>query len=176
MSYIDNTIQGWMGPEELQWLFQQAQQMETIVEIGAWRGKSTHALLSGCPGTVYVVDHWFGTPSERCSAHKDAATQDIFKQFMKNVGHFPNLRVLRGNSVEVAATFADKSIDMCFIDGDHSYEAVSADIKAWLPKTKKLICGHDIVNTDVNQAVIENFPEFKCGPWRIWYELLSAPI
>lgn len=74
MSYIDNTIQGWMSPEEL---------------LGAWRGKSTHALLSGRSGTVYVVDHWLGTPSERHSAHKDAATQDIYKQFMKNVGHFP---------------------------------------------------------------------------------------
>ena len=38
MSYIDNTIQGWMSPEEL---------------LGAWRGKSTHALLSGGPWRIW---------------------------------------------------------------------------------------------------------------------------
>jgi len=43
---------------------------------------------------------------------------------------------------------------MVFIDGDHSYEGGAADIAAWLPKTRKLLCGHDY-NTPVWPGVTE---------------------
>ena len=32
---------------------------------------------------------------------------------------------------------------MVYIDGRHFYEGVKEDILYWLPKTKKVICGHD---------------------------------
>ena len=32
---------------------------------------------------------------------------------------------------------------MIFIDGCHEFLSIMRDIKIWLPKTKKIICGHD---------------------------------
>jgi len=50
-----------------------------------------------------------------------------------------------------------------FIDADHSYEAVKADINAWYPKVKVggYLCGHDFIlgnpEDTVNKAVTEIF-------------------
>jgi predicted O-methyltransferase YrrM len=50
-------------------------------------------------------------------------------------------------------------LDMVFIDADHKYEIVIADIRAWLPKVKPggILCGHDYrrPGDDVNRAVDE---------------------
>jgi hypothetical protein len=139
-----NLIDGWMSPEDLEFLFESAKRMSSIVEIGSWKGRSTHALLSGCPGTVHAVDHFKGSLAPQASGlAREAARVDIHAEFLRNVGHFPNLVVHRMKSLEAAPGFLDKSIDMVFIDGEHLYEDVKADILAWLPKTVKLICGHD---------------------------------
>ena len=68
---------------------------------------STYALLNGCHGPVYAVDHWLGSPNELDAAHKEAKTQDIYAQFMANVGHFKNLVVRKMDSVTAAAHLND---------------------------------------------------------------------
>lgn len=155
MTY-NNDIDGWMGYEELQWLYNTAGCMETIVEIGSWKGRSTHALLSGCEGTVWAVDHFKGS-NGREFLLAEAKEKDIHKIFLGNVGHFKNLKVLKMNSLKASEQFEDGSVDMVFIDGDHAYEAVKADIKAWFPKARKLICGHDYPFRGVRKAVHEIF-------------------
>lgn len=157
MSY-SNDIIGWMSPLELQWLYSTAKEMDTIVEIGCWKGRSTHALLSGCSGTVHAVDHFKGNLDPgSVSVAEEAARVDIYAELMRNVGHFPNLVVHQMTSLEAVSLFADKSIDMVFIDGEHLYEHVKADILAWLPKTKKIICGHDYCWLAVGLVVNEIF-------------------
>lgn len=49
------------------------------------------------------------------------------------------------SSVSAASLIRDRSLDLVFIDGDHSYGAVQQDILAWMPKIKSggIICGHD---------------------------------
>jgi len=67
-------------------------------------------------------------------------------------------------SVDASDKILDNSIDLCFIDADHGYKYVLADIKAWLPKVKagKIICGHDYSKTQhpgVVKAVHESFKD-----------------
>ena len=145
-----------MRPPDLQWLFDTAKEMESVVEVGCWKGRSTHALLSGCKGTVYAVDHFLGSVAEP-KAHAEAKIADIHKIFMNNVGNFKNLEVLKMDSASAARQFEDNSVDMVFIDGGHTYEEVLADIKQWLPKAKKMICGHDREYEEVKKAVTEMF-------------------
>jgi len=171
MPYVTPNIQGWMDESCMQWLYEQAQTMKSIVEVGSWRGRSTHALLSGCPGPVFAVDHFQGNPDERNGAHIDAVTQDIFAQFWANVGSFKNLVVLRMPSVEAAQYFAPASVDMVFIDGCHVYNDVLADLTAWRPKCRRLLCGHDASYDSVNKALSAlGLPMNKvsnAGIWRI---------
>ena len=161
-----NDIQGWMSVKELDWLLQTAKSMSSIIEIGSWKGRSTHALLTGCKGTVTAVDTFLGTPNEE--AHKGVT--NLYEDFMKNVGHFPHLKVIKSDSIE--ASKQTESADMIFIDGDHSYEAVKADIEVWLPKCKKIICGHDIQYGGVIKAVTEKFGLVKTID-TIWYKILE---
>lgn len=163
-----NEIEGWMAPDELNWLYTTALEMDSVIEIGSWKGKSTHALLSGCKGQVIAIDTWKGTKGEEGNPHIEAEQHDIFTDnFMKNVGMFPNLKPMKMTSLEAAALIPDKSADMVFIDGDHSYEAVKADIEAWLPKARKIICGHDYQWHSVQEAVTEKFGEIDTAE-TIW--------
>lgn len=150
----NSDIVGWARPAELGWLHSTAQEMSSVVEVGSWKGRTTDALLAGCKGTVWAVDHFKGSKTERNSYHREATEKDISKIFLENVGHYKNLKLLKMDSLEAAKRFEDKSVDMVFIDGGHTYEEVKADIKAWLPKAKKMICGHDY-SGDVECAVHE---------------------
>jgi hypothetical protein len=148
-----NDIDGWMNPDELLWLYRTAKNMTNVVEIGSWKGKSTHALCSGCKGQVFSVDHFQGTLHE--ATWKPAHEQDIYPIFLSNVGHFGNLTSIKSSSLEAAPKFEDASIDMVFIDGGHGYEEVLGDIEAWFPKCRRMICGHDYGWTGVKKAVEE---------------------
>lgn len=170
-------IEGWMTDKELQWLHTQASQMESAVEVGCWKGRSTLVFLDACKGWVTAVDHWKGSEEGDELLVKAAKDQDVFGQFMANVGNAPNLRVLTMESWE-AATVVEGKVDMVFIDATHNYEDCLADIKTWLPKTKKLICGHDYseVWPGVVRAVNETFG-VETGGFNvcdtIWYKWLD---
>src|SRR5512139_3381685 len=138
----DPQIFGWMSIGELRWLYETAQQMESIVEVGVWKGRSTHALCSGCKGIVIAVDHWKGSRAEQTSNHKEANEKDVCQDFWANVGHFRNLSILRMESTKAAGLFHEKSVDMVFIDGGHEFEEVLNDLRFWIPICKKLLCGH----------------------------------
>lgn len=124
-------IWGWMSPDELWWLHETAKTMDSIVEVGSLRGRSAYALLSGCPGPVYCIDPW------------NDEGEHAYPAFMGDCGHFPNLVAVKGYSPQVIAAHAIPDVDMVFIDGNHDEAQVRADIAAWLPKTRRLICGHD---------------------------------
>ncbi len=70
----------------------------------------------------------------------------------------PNISLMRSRSVEAAELLAyseDREsflgttnlLDFVYIDGDHSYEGVLADIDAWWPLIRSggFLCGHDWV-------------------------------
>ena len=154
------TIPGWMQKEELNWLFEQAKTHWTIVEVGSWFGRSTHALLSGTPGDVWAVDHFQGSFNELDGEHKYAVEHgDVKQRFLSYVGHFPWLHVVEAESTEAAKKFEDGSLDMVFIDATHIFTYVLADLRAWAPKLHVggMLCGHDWTWSDVVTAVVKFF-------------------
>lgn len=177
--YPDNGIDGWMRFPELQWLYKTAKKHTNIVEVGSWKGKSTHALLTGqIIGTVTAIDTWQGSKDIQDMTNALAKQEDVYKTFRKNVGYFENLKIIRKSSVEAAKDFQDGSIDFLFIDAGHTKEEVKEDAKVWLPKMKPngLISGHDYqpdVWMGVCEAVDEIFgkPDGVCDS--IWWVDLS---
>ena len=66
---------------------------------------------------------------------------------------------IRKPSLQAAQDFADRSIDIVFIDAAHEYDPVKEDILAWLPKVKLggILSGHDYLCDGVKKAVDEIF-------------------
>lgn len=133
-----------MSHIELLFLYEQAQKMDKIVELGSYAGRSTYALCSGCPGNVITIDDFSMTGP---IGIRDSIGRP---ELEKNVGHFSNLEILEGDSCKFV-----QDADMVFIDADHEYEGVKRDIEAWKPYVKKLICGHDYDFEGVRKAVLE---------------------
>lgn len=153
LSYTSE-IDGLINDIEADWLYNIAKTMTSIIEIGSYRGKSTHALLSGMNenGILFSIDLFNTSNYEYTNA---------LPSFVNNVGHFKNIRIIQVNSSIAYKLFEDNTIDMIFIDGDHN--AVERDINLYLPKITKLICGHDYNNhyPSVKQVVDKMFSDIE---------------
>ena len=132
-----NHIEGWMEPDELAWLYETASRMRTVCEVGSFKGRSTHALCAAGPERVVAVDHF--RPEHLMPMQGD----EVFEEFQRNTRGFSNLVVNRKWSTEAADDYPDASFDMVFLDAGHDYTDILADIRAWRPKARLLLCGHD---------------------------------
>jgi len=166
---VDSGIPGWMTEDELSILKYLAARADSIVEVGCWKGRSTKALLESCNGIVHAVDHWCGTEGD--STILAAYKLNIYNDFIKNVGHYPNLKILKGSSQEKSKEIEE--VDMVFIDAGHSYEECKNDIELWLPKCRKIIAGHDYTKgyPGVIKAVSEKFSKINLINSVWWVEL-----
>jgi hypothetical protein len=57
-------------------------------------------------------------------------------ELVRRTGLADRFTLIREPSVRAAERFAPGSIDVLHIDGDHSREAVAADVAAWLPRMR----------------------------------------
>jgi len=167
---IAEKITGMMVGEDLAWLHEVSKRMSNAVEIGSYKGKSTYVLCAGCRGQVYAVDpfkwgHLF--------LDIDPAThEDTYLDFAENTKEFSNLTTLRMTSAEAAVSEAiPPVVDMVFIDGDHSFEAVLQDITLWNFRARKMICGHDLNIPEIEAALIKYFGKGNYQPaaHNIWF-------
>jgi len=113
----------------------------TGAEIGVSRGRHAHRILKTWNGKMLLlVDAWRKYPEKQDETRKRLK---IYKDRCK---------VIHKPSIEAAKEISNESLDFCFIDVGHSYEAVKEDINAWWPKMRKggLFCGHDYsINEDI---------------------------
>ena len=134
----------------------------TFVELGAWLGKSSAYL---CDKATYqeiiIIDTWKGSLNELTTTHKLATEVDIYKLFVENMGS-RKYKAIKATSKAISKKFANESLDVVFIDLNHTYEAIKEDIKLWLPKVKKggYLAGDDYHEhwKGVIQAVDELLP------------------
>jgi predicted O-methyltransferase YrrM len=113
-----------------------------VVEVGSWMGASTCFLAAGLKGEdakVYAVDNfkglstcgedaaWYHRHFRRLGAD---STLEIFRANFAALGLSARAEPVVSDSVAAARAMASRqgSIDLIFIDGDHSYEACQADI------------------------------------------------
>jgi len=78
-------------------------------------------------------------------------------------------------SLNVARGWTEKNVGLLFIDGDHRYEAVRADYKAWFPFVVKgeIIAFHDsnlldvrrVINEAIKQGELSKMGEIKGLSW-----------
>lgn len=179
MLEIAQKIDGWMSETELAFLYAAACSMPdntAVAEIGSWKGRSTVAILEALKhksgAVLYAIDTFKGDPGICVSKEKqdEVQTDTVYKEFLTNTADYGFLKIVRATSEEASHQFQNESLDWVFIDADHSYDAVCADVHAWFPKLKfgGLLAGHDYGNVAVTRAVDRMFKKF-CVWDTIWY-------
>ncbi len=133
-------IPGLMTDDELSCLCRMARSASSIVELGAFKGRSLAAMLLTNPtARAWAVD-WFGDMSSR--GYK-GSTLDETRANLDKLGVKP-AGILVGTTTEVAPQFTER-VDLLHIDAGHSYEECRDDLVNWAPKVRPggAICVHD---------------------------------
>ncbi len=155
-------------------------------EIGVQAGKTTGHLLAGLPGlqALYGVDLWTLYPDyeqDRVNPGDLWPSQRLLELcrhefFAVERRHRARTIRLEMDSVWAAEFVPDAFLDFVFIDANHLYGYVRADILAWRPKVRPggLIIGHDyefpVPAWGVKRAVDEIFGDaVQIAPEYIWW-------
>ena len=153
------------------------------VEVGVMQGRNIDRILrSRTHFKFYGVDPWVLT-SEYAHWNKKMISKHEAEAKTVDEKYGRRCELIKAFSVEGAKQFDPSSIDLVFIDGAHTYDAVRQDIDAWLPKLKPggIISGHDYRNRTVYQrkghdfsgvekAVDERFgPQVQQAEDHVWW-------
>ncbi len=136
----------------------------SMLEIGSWIGYSTLTWKEAIgtfakrQGSVLCVDPWLpyftddeiATGNEQYDIKNQAAASDLsYQMFLHNSSvTWPDvqLRHMRGKSAEILPYLKAGQFDLVYIDGNHHYQEVLADIQEAkrLVKENGIICGDDL--------------------------------
>lgn len=147
------------------------------VEVGVWRGDHAVQLLNILNiNRLVLVDSWLPFVEGSFVFTADDAEKNYVTVKDKMSG-FKQVNILRVDSVEAAKTLACDGFDFVYIDADHTYKGVKADLAAWWPKVRVggVFGGHDfsVDFQSVVRAVVEFAHEqdaklyFKSPDWWI---------
>jgi predicted O-methyltransferase YrrM len=146
---------------------------KTIVEIGVRRGRLS-ILLAEIPTlkSLFLIDSWEKDEPlgrENLDPTKVKKNARAVKRWAKRDSR---VRVLHMPSSEAARRLADGAVDFVYVDGDHSFEGVVADITDYTPKLRPggIISGDDYDLPAVRKAVDSLVPNLQLIPnTRIWW-------
>lgn len=151
--------------------------LKKTAELGIWKGRTFLHMLLHCPNTTIIgVDAWKvrpenkGVPGGETYERWDMKT---FEGYVRDRSKVFGDRaiIIKANTDEAAAQVEDGSLDLVFIDADHSEAGVRNDIKNWVPKVRKggFVTGHDIDWPTVVKVVQQNFRHHSIGPDNVWW-------
>ena len=142
-----------------------------VLEIGSYAGVSTEIFALHCQRVVTIDP----SPDLRVRRRLHAA-----------VAHYPHVEIIEGLSLEKMPTINEK-FDLIYLDGDHSYDTVKAEIKLapsfFEPCGGRWLAGHDYTPLDditpgVKMAVDEMLGvppyRFSDSSWLCWKDVSHA--
>jgi hypothetical protein len=169
MDHFWQDVPGWFHAEGLyRRMVEEGSDGSVFVEVGSWKGRSASFMgveieNSGKGIEFWCVDTWEGSPE--LMSDPDVVAGTLLDVFLENTNPVArHINALPVESVEAANLYFDnETCDFVYIDADHSYEAVKADILAWLPKVKVggTLAGDDCTAGGVVQAIAELLPDHQ---------------
>lgn len=154
---VDMTIP-WEGKSNRKYFLKhliETYNIKLMAEVGVRDGRTTFFLLDNIPDlTIYAID----------MSIKGFYNKDIKEKYKHR------LIPIEAPSEKAADQIKDNTLDLVFIDANHSYPFVKNDIVKYTPKLKStgLLTGHDIDYPGVNKAVNELIKHYDVGPNNVW--------
>jgi hypothetical protein len=152
---------------------------DRFVEIGTYLGRSTAYMADAIRKSGRRIDFVacdIFSPAHYAAGDYTGQPVATLETVRQNLGLLCEryVHVEQIASVELARRYPNESVALCFIDADHCYAAVMADITAWWPKIAPLgvLAGHDFSHEGVRRAVMEAFglwdpSELDPQSWRV---------
>ena len=143
-----------------------------IVEIGVWHGVTTCVLRKAmaADGVLWAVDP-FPAGQLGISLQQPIARAEVRR--IRN-GRVRWIRTTGERAAEIYRDARGPAIDLIFIDGDHSYDGLARDWRAWSPLVAHggVVCLHDSRSTaerriddagsvQATDAIVRKDPEFE---------------
>jgi len=172
--YRGHKLRGWFTPSQGEYYRQLVGPIRDglIVEVGVYGGVGLLHIAELCRNQnnrIVGIDCWDDLVS---TTGIDAHSKKLDLKFWQAVardardnleeilavydlGQTVTLR--QAMSLKAVEDFPDRSVDLVFIDAEHTYASVLADIQAWYPKVKTggVLAGHDADMASVMQAVTQ---------------------
>jgi len=173
-------VEGWLSPNEAGLLFDMAREANgPIVEIGSWRGRSTVALaLGAAAGTgqhIYAIDTFVGVADTPNATERgyvpgpEGCGKDVLRANLAAVG-VPESAVSIVPLDSLVAAKCIGNVGLLFVDGNHAYEAVCNDLRAYLPKV--VAGGYAVLHdySDAEPGVPKAVVDVICPMRDFWQE------
>jgi hypothetical protein len=130
---------------------------KVVAEVGIGYGMHARQVLKNTNvDRLYLVDPHCVYPNDAFSDDviNNGGFDNLVKEIKKELLPFENRYTwFRKPSVEVTNDeISDNCLDAIFIDGDHSFASVYADLKKWWPKVKS---GGQLLGDDYNWQSVE---------------------
>jgi len=114
------------------------------VEIGVWRGDFTSMLLNRLkPKKLTLIDPWKNFDArvdafdgQTKDAEFEAIYQSVCDKFATQIDS-GQIEIARELSGDALAKMAPNSLDFAYLDGDHAFAGVKADLEAVFPLMKE---------------------------------------
>lgn len=142
-------------------------------EIGVWEGQFAEELCQGCPGLQLLgVDPWRAYPGYDDPKNDQRRLEQAHQTASERLRPY-GVTLLQMTSLEAAPRVENGSLDLVYLDANHSEAAVAADLRAWAPKVRPggVIAGHDYVirkakaHLHVKPAVDAYVQQHAIAPW-----------
>lgn len=130
----ENLPRGWLSADEAAEL-QRIAAGKTVLELGAWKGRST-VVLAQVAGYVVSVDIHRGI-----SIIPDSG--ESLTDYLANVRDLPNVAIVVAKFEQFVPLLREVAFDLVYIDGDHDRDSVSRDTRLAIDLEAETIAFHD---------------------------------
>jgi predicted O-methyltransferase YrrM len=144
------TVPGWFHREEVRLLYRTVRALPhpaRIAEIGSWQGRSTIVMARALRDAELERGRIFAIDPHQGSVRHPGDTLSAFRRNVARAGVAGCVEEMVCPSAQAARVLAERRVplDMVFIDGDHSEEAVRADIRGFVPllRPQGIVAFHD---------------------------------
>jgi Methyltransferase domain len=169
IAHFYQDVPGWFNFEDVyRMAVDRAANGAHFVEVGTFCGKSAAFLAveianSGKRIAFDTCDAWHPVTVEDAGGAMFETQQRLLREhgsLMAIAAHFlapvPGIVALwSADSLSFANRYEDESLDLVYLDDDHTYAHVLQELRAWWPKVRPggIFAGHDMQFADVRRAV-----------------------
>lgn len=152
-----------------------------VAEVGVHRGQFASSLLRASPSIdkYYMIDPWRHLDDWNKPANLDDDYHEKCLLETKSTTEFAadKVSILRGRTTEVSGEIPDGSLDLAYIDGDHTLRGITIDLIRLLPKVRE---GGWIGGDDFHASIWQHSTKFEptlVFPFSVYFaEAIGARI